>query len=94
MATINHNGKEYEYDPHAVRVAVDCKVCWYSPIIGKIPLSNPQEDLEDMIYEIEKNEDFEEGTPWEGVVEPPVRVSLIRKYLDLAVSRTLISLSA
>jgi len=82
MATINHNGKEYEYDPHAVRVAVDCKVCWYSPIIGKIPLSNPQEDLEDMIYEIEKNEDFEEGTPWEGVVEPPVRVSLIRKYLE------------
>jgi hypothetical protein len=35
MATINHNGKEYEYDPHAVRVAVDCKVCWYSPIVSE-----------------------------------------------------------
>ena len=45
MATINHNGKEYEYDPHAVRVAVDCKVCWYEPIIERTPAGDPTEDM-------------------------------------------------
>ena len=45
MATINHNGEEYEYDPHAVRVAVDCKVCWYEPIIERTPYGDPIEDM-------------------------------------------------
>ena len=188
MVTINHNGKEYEYDPHAVRVAMDCKVCWYSPIVadppkfqsdperpvwkgmvvydgiekeikfhlrqpsldwdaiegdnwwdsgrfggfmeyltqvflplndqydidctipiddeldskcvlkpiidwtdghnlvyvppGTIRVGNPQEDLDDMVYEIEMDEDFEKGTPWEGVEDPSIRVDIIRKWIE------------
>ena len=188
MAIINHNGKEYEYDPHAVRVAMDCKVCWYSPIVadppkfqsdperpvwkgmvvydgiekeikfhlrqpsldwdaiegdnwwdsgeyggfmeyltqnflplndqydidctipiddeldskcvlkpiidwtgghnlvyvppGTIRVGNPQEDLDEMVYEIEMDEDFEKGTPWEGVEDPSIRVDMIRKWIE------------
>jgi len=33
MVTINHNGKEYEYDPRAVRFASSCEITWFSPII-------------------------------------------------------------
>ena len=35
MAIINHNGKEYEYDPRAVRFASSCEITWFSPIIER-----------------------------------------------------------
>ncbi len=40
MVTINHNGKEYEYDPRAVRFASSCEITWFSPIIEPTVIAN------------------------------------------------------